>query len=314
MNILCALLFLLQKFQISSSPLVDRAIEFEDFRIHAKLEGYLLKKTVQLSKVRCAVSCLQTPACMSFNFYTNKMCELNSGDIFSLGSKLVPDKNSVYHGMKRIAYPKCLEKGHPKTIRDDSPPNLCGINLKRQDEYCDDNEESVDVDSDKEWQRVVSRNYQIATHGGMELGFKCEVLEVLEWYHFIRTEMTFDEAESACRNQQDADLFYRLNGTKTQLQFFYAKLDSPICFWLGVRRQEYDPERPPVYVDVKGRFVPSDKIIFGVKLPEPSNGPNEPVLMGHRYERVFDFIHDSNDDRPYLAVCDKISPTLLSVN
>ena len=252
MNNLCAFLLLLQKFQCSTSPLVDRTILFDDFRSHAKLQGYLLKKTVVLTEIRCAVSCLQTPACMSFNFYTNKLCEMNSGDVFSLGSELVPDKNSVYHGVKQTAFPKCLEKGHPISIQDDSSPNLCRINLKRQDEYCDDNAEYIDVDTENEWHRVVSRSYQIATHGGFDLIFKCQVFEVLEWYYFIKSEMTFDEAVSACQNLHHAELFYRLNGTSSQLQFFDAKIHSPSCFWLGVLRQEYDPQKPPVYMDVKG--------------------------------------------------------------
>ena len=91
--------------------------------------------------------------------------------------------------------------GRPKSIRDDYPPYLCWINLKRQDEYCRDNLESIEVKTKNERRKVFSRNYQIATHGGIELGFECEVFEVLEWYHFIRTENTFDEAVFACQSR-----------------------------------------------------------------------------------------------------------------
>ena len=59
-------------------------------------------------------------------------------------------------------------------------------------------------------------------------------------------------------------------------------------------------------MDVKGHVLPSESIIFGVTLPEPTSGKYKTALMGCKSDGVFDFIHDTNDDRPCMAVCDKV--------
>ena len=288
-------------------PLVQRSLVFDDLRLGEKLTGQITRVETDINRVGCAISCLQTPECMSFNFFVNFKCELNSGDAFTNETEMITDPASNYQGMRKEIYPECFEKGLPRDIRNDDDPNFCHINRKRQDEDCSPWEESLEEDSKEQWKRVASRKVISLSHGGMKSNCTDKLYKVLEWYYFIHSQMIFSQAVSTCRNNYEAEVFYRINGTRAQLEFFDEKLSSDYCYWLGIERPTYvNRATRPDYVDIKGNPVAYDLIVWSSRIAEPSKSSHERVLMVYHMDGSCDFAHDSGDNRLCLVVCDKI--------
>ena len=67
------------------------------------IEGCISKQTA------CAIMCLQTAECKSFNYCNQKLCELNTNDFYSLGveTSMVEDYKCDYIGMDIEERPHC---------------------------------------------------------------------------------------------------------------------------------------------------------------------------------------------------------------
>ena len=294
-------------------PLVHRFVSFDDFKPEERLNGHLLTTEAVASRRRCAVSCLQTPACQSFNFQPkNRKCELNSADAFSQGAQLTSDSFFDYQGMKRNGHPICSEYGKLRNIQNDETPNFCQINLKRQDAKCGQWEETVVKYSYSEWKKIATRDFWKESHGGYSSDCENEKDQIIiEWFIFYKKLQNFSDAVSHCTTFANGDLFYRLNGTKEQLLFLHEKLHHPGCFWLGIQKSsDFVAGCESCYVDVKGNKVPYDLIVWSPTISEPSNDQNEKVLMAaQRDDSYFDFVHDTEDFKKCEFACDKLSVT-----
>ena len=289
-------------------PLVQRSLVFDDVRVGEKLTGQIFRTEYGFDRNECVTFCLFLPECKSFNFFERRICEFNSGDVFSTGAEMKNDSAAIYQGMRQEIYPECFQKGLPRNIQNDRQPNLCRINQKRQDAECSDWTQSLEEDSVQEWKKITSREIVLQSHGGITS--ECvndKNYEVLEWFYFIHSAMIFNDAVSTCSNSHNAEVFYRLNGTKSQLEFLDARLSSDSCFWLGIKRVRFNETATRIdYVDIKGTPVPYNLIVWSVQVDEPSNRKNEKVLMGFHLNGVFDYVHDSTKKRLCLVVCDKI--------
>ena len=134
-----------------------RFIYFNDHRPGEILTGKFLAFYSETSRPYCAKLCSLSSNCISYNYYMTRVCQLNSGDVFSKNAELLEDPASTYFGMKRDERPICVEKGREKDIRDDRTPNFCNINLKRQDAEWSDWVDEFAVDTIDEWKKVKRR-------------------------------------------------------------------------------------------------------------------------------------------------------------
>ena len=290
------------------NPLVQRSLVFDDLRLGEKLTGQITRVETGINRVGCAISCLQTPECMSFNFFERRLCQLNSGDAFTNETEMTTDPASIYQGMRKEIYPDCVEKGSERDIQNDEDPNFCQINQKRQDGQCSGWGEVLEEDTAQDYKRVNSREVVNTSHGG--IGSNCtegSAYEVLEWYFFAPFAMKYNQAVSICRNNYAGEVFYRIDGTTTQLEFLDGKLWSTSCYWLGIERVGYNATATrPDYVDLAGNPVQYDLIVWSVQDVEPTNGLDETVLIAAHNNGQFDFVHDSTTERDCLFVCDRL--------
>ena len=275
------------QFSVRCSPLVDRSVSFNDFRAAQKLVGHVIGVKAVIIRRKCAMLCLQTPACMSFNYFKSRNCHLNSRDVLTPGTEMVQDPHSIYQGMRMNEIPKCLEKGNAKGIQYDGSPNFCKINQKRQDSKWSQWEEQIEIDNAEEWRKVSSRFCHEASHGGI---LNCDgepERKVLEWLHFVQERaFTFEGAFDFC-NQSGWDVFYRLNGTREQLNFIHKKLQKPECFWIGAERVGRK------WTSWSGSEIEEQSIVWSTG--EPNNIRDETFLIGLQTAQMgFDNIHNMN--------------------
>ena len=104
---------------------------------------------------------------------------------------------------------------------------MCQINQKRQDSEWGQWVEAVQIDNSLEWKQVRSRECHLAAHGGIE-HCKMDDVIVLQWFNFFHNVSYYPQAKEKCNNV-GASLVYSVHWTKSELDFFYDKLD-PVRF------------------------------------------------------------------------------------
>ena len=231
---ICFILVSSQTFKVNSL-LAKRRITFDDPRSGIKLVGQSLEVFRDVSRIRCAKLCTREPKCLSYNYFSSHYCELNAADVFTREAHLSGSDIASYVGMSRDRIPRCSEKDHSRDIQDDSQPNFCQVNLKRQDEeWSPWADETVIIDNSTEWKKEAYRVCYPSSHGGTG---NCEDPEVkiLEWNRWVHDTFHFDAARNFCSDIKGV-LFHDLNGTKEQLDFFYDKLKAQ--FYVGVKTED----------------------------------------------------------------------------
>ena len=120
-------------------PLAIRSVAFEHNYVSKKLHQKEILSLQKVSIIGCSFACNIHPECLSFNYCSNKLCRLNSEDIFSTQSAaediLVDDHDCRYVGIGRQEKPNCEEKGSAIDIQDDeTSAQTCAITGKRVDQ------------------------------------------------------------------------------------------------------------------------------------------------------------------------------------
>ena len=75
-----------------------RFMAFEDVIVGKKLINGLFRVTRNVNRNYCAILCNKSPECLSFNFCSSQICELNSRDVFSRNSSLEDETRCIYQG------------------------------------------------------------------------------------------------------------------------------------------------------------------------------------------------------------------------
>ena len=140
-------------------PRAQRNIMFEDFLDQKLVKDGSVEGMFKTSGLNsCALHCSKQAHCLSFNFCSQHLCQLNSFEVSSKDVFVHADSNCVYRGMQREIGPKCKDRGEEKDIQDDAAPGVCGINFKRQDATLEEKWlELVEINTNDEWKRIESR-------------------------------------------------------------------------------------------------------------------------------------------------------------
>ena len=286
-------------FQAANSrfrPFIVRSIDFEDLH-----HGKLLTKSVlatfwgMRSVTSCALACAVNPKCRSFNFCESLKCELNREDLFSgdFMDNWVDDRNCLYGGMLQESIPECYDGEEFKDIRDDLDPGECEINQKRIDAGMRALEDMPIIlektnTEYKAYQTQSKETTQFHGHGGLNEvapANKTMQVKVLQWYKIgtLDRENGWYDAQAFCE-QEGGNLFYRLDGTREQLEFFYDTFGDD-NFWVGVKAAGAVSDNS--WINVKGEAVSADKLFWGDRLLLNRSHENF-VLLGYRAgERVY---------------------------
>ena len=208
--------------------------------------------------------------------------------------------------MKRNQRAICSEMGVEKDIRDDSAPGFCKINQKRVDAFLDESlGEVLEINTADEWKRSeLLKECHLAAHGGTE---HCTANEtkVLEWYKFVHEQSRFAESREKCV-AWGGDLFYGVNGTKEQLDFFYSKLEPfDFCFWIGIRKGVGANK----WITPLGEEIADELLLWSSTKNQPDNGyGNETCVLVWKKDGKIDYLHD---DPPDLNVCKAVCQRVL---
>ena len=286
-----------------------RNIPFDHYIEAKKLRDPNTLEVLQVNGVTpCALQCSKHPLCISFTLCPGrpKTCELNRLDLFSTNVSLEEHQNCAYYGMRRNQKVKCSEMGAEKDIREDSSPGFCKINRKRMDAKLEEKfEEALEVNTADEWKRTEVKQCHLAAHGGIE---HCSANEtkVLEWYKFVHEESFFPESREKCL-AWGGELFYGVNGTKEQLDFFYFKLEPLRCFWTGIQK-DWAANK---WVTPVGDKIDDDLLVWGSQGSQPDNSRgNEGYVKGWKTwsENKIDYLHDNPPNvHNCKAVCQRVS-------
>ncbi|XP_075258025.1 uncharacterized protein LOC142350014 [Convolutriloba macropyga] len=118
---------------LSVTPHAKRYTPFNDIRPRSKLQGSLIgTKFPVYERERCAAICSINPRCLSYNFCSDRICELNNQDVHTIttlnGSRfLIHDNLCIYGGMKNESKPSCVEQIADSEI---NSAGKCQISLK----------------------------------------------------------------------------------------------------------------------------------------------------------------------------------------
>ena len=119
---------------------------------------------------------------------------------------------------------------------------------------------------------------------------------VLQWYVFIHEKQYWAGARESCE-EMGATLFWKLDGTREQLDFFYQKVfDQP--FWLGITMKEYGVFQNLLGEDIPIRTFRWDKY-------EPTRSSLESVIVAWHENGERKYIHNCRPTSvSAAAVCD----------
>ena len=262
--ILIRFLFLLSP-SVEHIPLAQRTTGFSDYIPNKKFSGFVIQTFTKTTFTHCAHLCLFTAECISFNHCNSLRCELNSADVFASNTNFEDSPICNYFGMPKDDKPFCSEKGVMRSVQDDSSENICKINGKRQDSKLSDWTVLLEIDNSKELKRVRERKCSgTVAHGGLNTCEK-DVLEVMEWVKFVHNAVFWQEAVDYCENI-GGQLFYNINGTLEQLQFFASKFTR--AYFIGLWTEDY-----VIWKTLDGKVVPGELLFWA---------PNEPGGIENR--------------------------------
>ena len=129
--------------------------------------------------------------------------------------------------------PECKEKGVEKSIKNDTFPGICGINLKRRDAI-GATEDTIAVDTDSEWKltRTTECSNAKSFHGGFS---ECTPgVSVLEWYT-TNDELNWTDAKQYCEDS-NGRMISEFNSTNEHI--FWVIGSSPRRFWMGATDEQ----------------------------------------------------------------------------
>ena len=247
----------------------------------------------------CALACNKHPSCLSFNFCGRRTCELNKEDIFSTtngNQNLKDDASCRYVGMAKLDHPMCKERGEDKDIQDDIHEGTCAINGKRVDaewgEWKVDKTPSVDTNT--VWKQFEKRGFLLdPAHGGRTDG---ESQRVYSWIQWVKQSKTWTHAKNNCV-RLGGKLFYNLDGTKKQLDFFFDKMDQK-PHWLGIYTKNHKS-----WLTVEGSVIAKSRLHW-----DPKQGFNA-GKKGQKHVAnyaggSYRYLNDRHYSDQYLSVCD----------
>ena len=149
-----------------------------------------------------------------------------------------------------VAYRYCT----PATVETD-----CDLGSKLRTTSWSEWEDFVEIDNESEWKKVKKRNCIASTDVDGPATCLGESEMVSEWLLWVTEIFDWDGAKVNCESLGGA-LFYRLNGTKSQLDFFYEKMNNK-TFYLGVYTSDHEAWRT-----VDGGTISRELLYFGVGL------------------------------------------------
>ena len=272
---------LLLIFQNAKSllPVAVRSVVFEDHQSGKRLTGSLLESEVRLNENKCALACNRHLKCRSFNFCFSLKCQLTSEDAFSVGSNftslLLDDPLCSYHGMLQDHRAECNEGEITKNIQYDAYPGSCQINKKRVDEVFGPWEQMPAIETANEWKKYYTRNQLIqSAHGGI---ISSEgTVKNIEWFKRVDSaQMNWTVAEATCE-REGGTLFYNLDGTEEQLDFFYD-IFGERSYWMGVfAAGEVHEDR---WRTVRGDILSTDKLKWDIDNPKLNRADRSNILL-----------------------------------
>ena len=112
-----------------------------------------------------------------------------------------------------------------------------------------------------DWKKLRSRD--CATAVG-DTDFECEEGDeaTLFWYKIVKDTKNYQDAETTCK-RLGGRLFYRVDGTKTQVQDLHSKLGA--AFWTGIWTDDHVTWQGP-----DGEVIPDSLLAW--------NSPQEPSI------------------------------------
>ena len=249
-------------------PVVQRGILFEDVRSGLKIVEPPIKIFRRKGRILCAKLCIRHPECLSFNHCHSDICLLYSLDAFSVNLSLEKNSQCDYVGLNENHFPHCLVGINQRDIKDDSLPNECKINQKRVDAEWTMWSQNIYIDTADEWKRYETRGCVMARHGGRDNLCSGSQQKILEWVKFVHEPAhIYDVGFSSCIDL-GGKLFTSLNGTQSQLEFFYNRV-GPNCYWLGITTDD------PTTWETNNEGVANEDIIWAAGEPNNWNGQYE---------------------------------------
>ena len=172
----------------------------------------------------------------------------------------------------------------------------CGLGgLKQQVEWSQ-REHSVVIDTSEEWKKIETKVCRVLDDEDSSYPCTFEKNQTLEWLRFVHEVKSWDDAKINCENF-GGHLFDSLNGTKSQLDFLYDKMNNA-RFWLGVSTEDH-----VTWSRMDGSAIANDLLIWGKD--QPNN------YLGRQYHIEADFgdsmrIYLDDSRRTFLlaSVCD----------
>ena len=272
---------------------------FEEIRNGKRLVEGLLKILDLSSVTKCGLACNKNNTCRSFNFCGEKTCQLMSEDIFSTqkGEKILEtDKNCKYIGMRRDSIPTCQKNGQPFDIRSNSSSEACQLMSKRVDREWAPWTGPHKIDEVNEWKVSWTREMLVdAAHGGLE--GENQNKHVVSWLKFVYQEQSWEEAKKYCEDM-NGELFSKLNGSSTQLQFLVKRMSNPGRFiWLGGVTEDH-----VVWKTVNNVNFDNTSLNWGLHQPNNYEGGQFCLAL----EVEFSYLNDNWCDWELTSICDML--------
>ena len=282
---------------IARKTLATKMVPFAD--VKERKQYINVSITVESKTIHyCALACGKDPSCFSFNFCGRDKCELNDGDIFSTKNGEQSLKNNEackYVGMAKLDQPKCKELGETIDIQEDTHRGVCAINGKRVDsQWAQWAVDDPEIDTSTVWKQFEKRYFLLdPAHGGKTVG---PSQRVFSWIRWVDQPMTWSEAETNCA-QLGGKLFFNLDGTKKQLDFFLDKLRQK-SHWLGIYTTDHTS-----WVTVNGSTIADSRLNWDPVQDFDSTKQGQthvPNYIGGNYR----YLNDRFQKEKHLSVCD----------
>ena len=230
------LFFAVYQNRITKTPLFHKSFAFEDFRSKSKLSDIASFQVYRdISQLNCALRCRNDYECVSFLYCDHRFCLINSIRKPKTETTFAENIHCSYHGVK-AEEPTCVGEA------------------EWSDWY-----HSVIIDTRDEWKKLNVRHCYLGPYRGWSPKISLDV-EVLEWVTFVHEEKTWLEATNYCTTL-GGHLFHSLNGTLSQLDFFYQRFDMR-RYWLGIWTEDHVEWR-----NMNGEIVSESLIIWSTRQP-----------------------------------------------
>ena len=157
----------------------------------------------------------------------------------------------------------------------------CQINLKRFDRQWTDWQyaENRTLHGNEEYKEINIFMREVTmqeAHGGIT--GDAEMHEETKWLKWVREKLAWDEALENCRSKYSGKLFYNLDGSIGQLEWFSEKMEAS-RYWLGIYTEDHQ-----VWTTIDGVAVTDSLLVW--KSGQPSNNAMKKyVTVGGQYSK-----------------------------